>query len=222
LDAPPGVWRTDSDHHGTWTLTEGRQHFYGPAAAASAANPWADTPEPGPRLQDNNPHSVNHLAGNEANDDLASWGEPQLMSPFGSGRDVMDIGVARDVLLDVGYAVGKRAVRDPLLPRHLSDPDRSGHGLDLRRVELPDGGYRHFLYFYTYDEDGRPEWYLAVTEPSADYTLSGELEYVTFPDGADGPQKDPGRSGTFTLDLDPALDHPACTDQRQYGPEGSN
>jgi hypothetical protein len=107
------------------------------------------------------------------------------------------------------------------LPRHFSDPDRSGHGIDLRRVELPDGGFRHFLYFYTYDATGRPEWYLATTEPTPDYQLSGSLDYVTFPAGTDAPTIDPERGGTFTLDLDPPIDHPACADQAQHGPDGS-
>ena len=225
---PPRRWldRELNFHqaHGVWVLTGSRQHHYGPIASPSPYNPWRDTIEPGPRLQDDNVQSTAHLMPADG-DDLAAW-EPQAdyMRPGGSGWPTAGTGIARDILADVGYARGTWSIQDRRLPRHWHDPDRPGHAIDMRRIER-DGGVlrptRHFLHFYTFDEDGHPEWYVAIGTIDDEMVLEGELLYVTYdPDRRPPQQVEPARSGTFRLDLDPAFDHPACADRRPLTREG--
>src|SRR5699024_11531973 len=77
------------------------------------------------------------------------------------GSNSISFGVSKDILADLGYARGTRAVQDRLLPRHWYDPARSGHGIDFRRVEHQDRSMTHFLHFYPYDESGQPRGYMA-------------------------------------------------------------
>jgi hypothetical protein len=81
---------------------------------------------------------------------------------------------------------------------------------------------RHFLHFYTYDEAGNPEWYLATDVLNDRMEFEANLDYVTWEeDRSPRAQADPSRSGTIRLDLDPAIDHPACADRREYDPHGN-
>ena len=212
---------TQEHNHGVWILTDTRQHHYGPIASPSPNNPWRNTAEPGPRLQDDIRQSPFHLMRDDG-DELADWaGHEDYMRPGGSGRQVAQTRVSADILADIGYARGTWSIQERRLPRHWLDPERSGHGIDLRRVEQEDGSMVHFLHFYTYDADGHPEWYLASGVVDEEMVLEGELLYMTYEAGSEPPQQiDPGRSGTFRLDLDPAFDDPACAERRPLTPDG--
>jgi hypothetical protein len=157
-------------------------------------------------------------------DDLASW-EPHkdFMRNSQRVRQPQDeVGIARDIMLDVGYARGTWSIQDRRLPRHWYDPERSGHGIDFRRVESEDGSMRHFLHFYTYDQEGQPQWYIANATLSEDMVFESSLDLVTWNDQrSPAAQIDPSRSGEIRLDLDPPIDHPACADRRGYDPAGN-
>lgn len=213
------------EHDGVWTATGARTHFYGPITSPSPHNPWAHTHEPGPRLEDTRPQSAySHLMFDEG-DELASWApNKDFMRQIQIARQPQEeVGIARDMLLDLGYARGTWSIQDRRLPRHWFDPDRSGHGLDFRRVERADGSMLHFLHFYTYDSGGNPEWYIATAELDDRMVFEGTLDYVTW-DESRSPvaEVDPSRSGTIRLDLDPPIDHPACAQRRSYHPSGND
>lgn len=218
LDRP---FSRDEGTEWPWAQTVTRRHHYGPIASPSEHNPWRHTAEPGPRLEDGDFDS-SHLMQADG-DDLAQWGAQEVfMQPSGGGKAQEDVGVARDILLDVGYARGTWSIQDRRLPRHWFDPERSGHGVDFRRVEREDGSMQHFLHFYTYDEDGNPEWYIATDELSDRMVFESTLDYVTWDEErSPAAQIDPARSGTIRLDLDPPIDHPACADRREYDPDGN-
>lgn len=224
LDRP--VILRDGDYKGLWYETDTRQHHYGPIASPSPDNPWRDTPEPGPRLEDSSIRGTsNHLMG-WPGDELAAWRDWSgdfMRDNLVVGRAPhKKVGIARDVMLDVGFARGTWSIQDRRLPRHWYDPTRSGHGLDFRRVEHADGSMQHFLHFYTYDADGNPEWYIATGKLDDRMVLEADLDYVTWEEGrSPKAQADPSRSGTLRLNLDPAIDHPACAGRHVYDPAGS-
>ncbi|MFU8831921.1 MAG: hypothetical protein ACNA7J_07155 [Wenzhouxiangella sp.] len=208
-DAPEDFDRPEN--HGVWILTGTRQHHYGPIASPSPHNPWRDTVEPGPRLQDDNRQDPSHLMP-EGGDELASWApQADYMRPGGSGfRDAKGPGVAADILADVGYARGTWSIQDRRLPRQWFDRSRSGHGIDMRRIERADGSMVHFLHFYTYDANGEPEWYLAAGDLQG-VVFDAPLHYVTYADGREPRQQvDESRSGRIRINLDPPVDHPVC------------
>jgi len=198
-----------------WDNTVTKRVFIGPHAAVSPHNPWRDTIEPGPRIRDV-PGDRDHYM-RASGDHLAQWDDAPgaggiMRSVTGADRRM---GITRDVLLDFGFATRTLAVRERRLPRHLFDPDRSGHGIDLRRVERPDGTMAHFLHFYTYDANGDPEWYMAVGEVDDEMVLEADLDYITYDVQRAPPmQADSSRQGTIRLDLDPPLDHPTCQARR--------
>lgn len=85
------------------------------------------------------------------------------------------------------------------------DPVRDGHGLDIQRA-----GDTYFLVFYTYREDGSPEWYLAVG--SLDNGIfSGELFRFTY-DPNDSPPQSGISVGHVTVEFNVTEANPACDD----------
>ena len=129
-----------------------------PAAVASPANPLANQPFPAnlPRLYApltvEPGSSFSHL-------DMSVNG--QLMRPF-LGPGIRELGLAAPMLSAVGWRQA-----DAAPPAHARpyggqwfDPARNGHGIDLHRVEgTPD---TYMMVLYTFDADGRPEWYIAI------------------------------------------------------------
>ena len=219
----PVLANSHEEHFGTWSRTVTRKHHYGPIASPSARNPWRDTSEPGPRLQDDGGGAIYHLMPQDG-DELAEWGEGEensYMRARGRAATAEGVGIAREILADVGYARGTYAVQDRRLPRQWFDPAHSGHGIDFRRIERDDGSMVHFLHFYTYDADGNPEWYIAVGEVDDRMIFEAELDYVTYAADRSPPQQvDPARSGTVRIDLDPAIDDAVCADRRVLDESG--
>jgi hypothetical protein len=198
-----------------WYGTIDRLHFYGPHSYSSELNPWRDTEEPGVRIED----SGGARSHPGPNDFLANWRDvPDRGGVMRSTNNIWGpAAISRDFLLDAGFAEGGfRSFRERTLPRHLFDPRKNGHGLDFRRIELPEGDMIHFLYFYTYDQHGDPEWYLAVGEVDDGMIFEASLGYVTYDAGRTPPQQvDESRHGWVRLDLDPPLDHPSCLELRE-------
>lgn len=217
LDRPMDAGWGSEEHDGEWINTVTRRHFYGPISAGSEDNPWADTHEPGVRLSDER-RDRDHLMFRNY-DDLAGWRPEREVMQQGGSRSI-SFGVSRDILADLGYATGTRAVQDRLLPRHWYDPERSGHGVDFRRVEHADGSMTHFLHFYTYDESGQPRWYAASGEVDREAVFEASLDRVTW-DEQRSPkaQVDHDASGWVRLDLDPSLDDSVCSQRRDAHPD---
>lgn len=87
------------------------------------------------------------------------------------------------------------------------DTERNGHGFDLHKV-----GDTYILFFYTYDQNGDPEWYLGVAEIK-DGVISGPLDRFTYDAQSNPPQlADPGSGGRFALDWRSAAVDGACND----------
>lgn len=85
------------------------------------------------------------------------------------------------------------------------DPARDGHGIDFQRA-----GDTYFLVFYTYDDQGDPEWYLAIG--SVDNGLfSGELFRFTY-DPSDSPPQTGVSVGNVTVEFNVTGNDPACDD----------
>lgn len=85
----------------------------------------------------------------------------QLMMPFIS-NGLRTLGLAQPMLAAVGWPRTVAPLPEPATPYggQWFDPTRSGHGIDLHRVEgLPD---TYMLVLYTFDADGLPEWYLSI------------------------------------------------------------
>jgi hypothetical protein len=208
-------WDSEA-HDGVWINTVTRRHFHGPITSTSNKNPWSDTHEPGARLSDERGDRDHLMFRNY--DELAGWRPEREVMQQGGSRSI-SFGVARDILADLGYARGTRAVQDRLLPRHWYDPDRSGHGIDFRRVVHADGSMTHFLHFYTYDESGQPRWYVANGQVDRRAVFEASLDRVTW-DEQRSPkaQVDPDASGRIRLDLDPPLDDSVCAARREVNP----
>lgn len=217
LDRPYEATWDAEEYQGTWINTETRRHFYGPITSTSPRNPWAGTHEPGARLADAF-RDRSHLSLHNY-DELAGWPKDrEVMQQQGSNS--ISFGVSKDILADLGYARGTRAVQDRLLPRHWYDPARSGHGIDFRRVEHEDGSMTHFLHFYTYDESGQPRWYMASGTVDRQAVFEARLERVTWnEERSPQAQIDPDSSGRIRLDLDPSLDNPVCAQRREDHPD---
>ncbi|MEM9301052.1 MAG: amidohydrolase family protein [Pseudomonadota bacterium] len=76
------------------------------------------------------------------------------------------------------------------------DPDRAGHGFDLRPV-----GASWVIVFYTYDTDGQPEWMLGVLASDGDAALSGSLDVFDYQEGREPRQATLRRAGDVRLDF---------------------
>jgi len=87
------------------------------------------------------------------------------------------------------------------------DIERNGHGFDLHKV-----GDTYILFFYTYDQNGDPEWFLGVTEIN-DGVISGPLDRFTYDAQSNPPQvADPDFTGHFSVDWRSAAVEGACND----------
>ena len=84
-------------------------------------------------------------------------------------------------------------------PGQYFDPAHSGHGLDLQRA-----GGQWVLILYTYDHNGQPEWFLAVTDSQADGRIEGELERFAYQSDRFPPQRAVETVGGFALDFSAA------------------
>lgn len=192
-------------------------HFYGPHVVTSPYNPWRNAAEPGTRMQT---WRGRMLAWAASCDEQGCWNSAKdsggvLAWAPSLGRG--PVGIARDMLKDSGLGDDFRSFQDRRLPRHWFDPTRSGHGIDMRRVEFPNGAMTHFVHFYTYNHSGEPEWFMAIGDVNDEQVFSAALEYYTYdPNRNPQQQANPARQGWITMDLDPPLDHPTCREARAY------
>lgn len=85
------------------------------------------------------------------------------------------------------------------------DQARNGHGLSVHRL-----GHNYIVFFYTYQADGSPDWYLC-TGPMLNGAISGDCNrFVRSAD--DRVEAEPAALGSFFLDFVNAAEHRACSD----------
>lgn len=86
----------------------------------------------------------------------------QLMNATASALSPHTLGLAQNVLYDLGWDPAPKAPFEFAMPPDLQyfDPAHNGHGIDLRRVAGTADLY--FMGFYTYDASGAPEWFTAL------------------------------------------------------------
>ncbi len=103
--------------------------------------------------------------------------------------------------------IGQTVIAEPILLGLGYDRARSGHGFDIHKV-----GDSYIFIFYTYDQDGQPEWFLGSGR-FQNGVLSGDLAKYQFDD-----QSTPKVtlnsevSGMFSLDFAATKNSLACQD----------
>ncbi|HET6604304.1 MAG TPA: hypothetical protein VFG21_08835 [Xanthomonadaceae bacterium] len=149
------------------------------------------------------------------------------LSHFASVRELMyfavstgnanrQLGLAKPLLEDVGWLRVEQAPREFPMPTggQYYDLARSGHGIAM----YPIAGLENlwFLVFYTYDDAGKPEFYVAVGPvidgvflPVRD-PVSGDSLLRTLPDGT--VDFAAGFDGQVRVDFNEAANSPVCND----------
>ncbi len=146
----------------------------------------------------------------------------QLMTPsLGLARGNRQLGLGVPMLYAAGWDPAPTSPPTYAAPYSglWYDRDRDGHGFDFQRVRTDANGYDVYtLAFYTYDAQGRPEWYLALGSLidgvfQAGLTAGGQslLRYRYVAPGSPS-QVVADQSGTVRLDFNQAADSPACRD----------
>lgn len=146
----------------------------------------------------------------------------QLMTPrLNVATGSRQLGLAIPMLYAVGWDPGNTSW--PTLPTPYAglwfDRDRDAHGIDFQRVYRDAAGFDVYsLLFYTYDANGRPEWYLA-TGPMIDGVFAAALDPAgnslvryRYVGGANPTQAVATESGQIRIDFNKASSSPACND----------
>jgi len=90
------------------------------------------------------------------------------------------------------------------------DPVRDGHGLELQKA-----GDTYFLLFYTYADDGNPEWFLGTgTQSGGVVTIpAGQLDRFSYDFNAGAAEIVAGGGGGASLDFNISPNDPLCSGQ---------
>ncbi len=151
---------------------------------------------------------------------LDSFYSNEIMTPTLGNRGIRQLGVAVPMLYAVGW--DPQPSTFPTAPAPYAglwyDRDRDAHGVDFQRNYTDAAGFDIYsLIFYTYDANGRPEWYIAigplidgVFSASLDAAGNGLVRYRYL--GPSTSQAIPGESGQVVLDFNQASTSPACND----------
>ncbi len=85
----------------------------------------------------------------------------ELMEPF-QDANLRELGLATPMLWDMGW--DPRPKNQKTIPLGIySDPAHNGHGFIIEPISTADG-IKYFTAFFTYKEDGTPEWYTSFSE----------------------------------------------------------
>jgi hypothetical protein len=143
------------------------------------------------------------------------YGGTELMLPQALGKP-HTLGLAQPMLDAVGWSSAPRAAKsESFLPASALyyDPAHGGHGIGFTRIF--DNVY--FLAFYTYGDDGSPEWYIAigpvvdgVFTPGPNANGDDLVRYKYVANGTPRQQADPSMHGTIRLDFNGAKYAPSC------------
>lgn len=142
----------------------------------------------------------------------------QLMTAFIQNSHPDTLGLARPILYKVGWnpeAFGTQIATPPPTGSWY-DPDHSGHGIDLQRaVADPVNGDVYTVIFYTYDDQGDSEYYLAAANLQNGHFASAnapaDLARPLFDPTQGHTVADPNSNGSVSIDFSPAAaSDPAC------------
>ncbi|GMU43564.1 MAG: hypothetical protein IT479_14840 [Xanthomonadales bacterium] len=153
---------------------------------------------------------------------LSSFYNGQLMTPsINSSRGVRQLGLAVPMLYAMGW--DPDASTFPTAPAPFAglwfDRTHDGHGVDFQRVYTDAAGFDIYsLFFYTYDANGRPEWYIAIG-PMVDGVFVAQadafgnsLVRYRYAGGPTPQQAVPTESGQAVFDFNQPSHSPACND----------
>jgi hypothetical protein len=146
----------------------------------------------------------------------------QLMTPSLSlSRGVRQLGLGVPMLYAVGWDPAATSPTPAPAPYAglWYDRDRDAHGVDFQRIYTDAAGFDIYsLIFYTYDANGRPEWYIAIG-PLVDGVFAAQLDAAgnslvryRYVGGATPQQAVASESGQVILDFNQAATSPACND----------
>ena len=146
----------------------------------------------------------------------------QLMTPsINLSQGSRQLGLAVPMLYAVGWDPAPSTF--PIAPAPFAglwfERDRNGHGIDFQRIYTDAAGFDIYsLIFYTYDANGRPEWYIAVG-PLVDGVFAAALDSAgnsliryRYVGGASPQQAVVTDSGKIHMDFNQARESPACND----------
>ncbi|MEZ5468368.1 MAG: hypothetical protein R3F18_12055 [Lysobacterales bacterium] len=167
-------------------------------------------------------YAPNPIQGGSTLSHLSDGYLGQLMTPSLSlSQGTRQLGLAVPMLYAMGWAPEPAAV--PVNPAPYAglwyDRDRDGHGVDFQRIYTDAAGFDIYsLIFYSFDSDGRPEWYIAIG-PLVDGVFAASLDPAgnslvryRYVGGATPQQAVPSQSGKVVLDFNKAESSPACND----------
>lgn len=195
--------------------------FDGPTSLLSSRNPFLGFPVPENHIR---LHSPGTIAPGSTLSHLAQLYPNEIMRASASGAP-RTLGLAAPMLDDMGWSDAARTPKVDTLPASglYFDPAHPGHGIGFTRIV--DNVY--FLAFYTYDDNGAPEWYIAigpvvdgVFTPAQNAGGSSLVKY-RFVAGAPTPQQaDPTTRGTIRIDFNQAGFAPACNNGTTHDKSG--
>lgn len=99
----------------------------------------------------------------------------ELMEPQ-QDENLRILGLATPLLWDIGWDPRPKN-QSPIVPGWYFDPSRNGHGFTIEPIANSD---LFFIVFYTYQEDGTPEWYTALSTAENNVLTSTVLNRVTY------------------------------------------
>ncbi len=183
-----------------------------------AANSPLNTPTgfPGVLL-----YAPNPIQGGSSLSHLDSFYNRELMTPTLNQQGTRQLGLGVPMLYAVGW--DPEPASFPTSPAPYAglwyDRDRDAHGVDFQRVYTDAAGFDIYsLIFYTYDANGRPEWYIAIG-PLVDGVFAASLDAAgnslvryRYVGGATPQQAVAAQSGQVVLDFNQAGSSPACND----------
>lgn len=145
----------------------------------------------------------------------------ELMTPTLNQQGTRQLGLGIPMLYAAGWEPSAQSF--PTAPAPYAglwyDRDRDAHGVDFQRIYTDAAGFDIYsLIFYTYDVNGRPEWYIAIG-PLVDGVFAASLDAAgnslvryRYIGGATPQQAVPAQSGQVVLDFNQASKSPACND----------
>jgi hypothetical protein len=196
--------------------------FAGGRSLAHPQNPYLNFVQPTNMIRLHSPSTVaqgstySHLSGTN------HLVVPQLMSAQIHASAPRSLGLAMAVFEDIGYHLEAKTPPAPVnvLESQYLDPARNGHGFEIRRITgIPGVDSLYFTIFYSYDANGRPEFFNAIGEvvdgvflPARNAHGDSLVRPLYLGPGQTEADADPAFHGEVRIDFVNAARHPACHD----------
>ncbi len=232
VTAPPQVRRfTELDDAGRVTAMTSisRLRFDDAGAVASPFNLDRNAPPPqnlvtlfAPCGGGGNPCTLNSGSTLSHLDRIYAGTPGGLMAPIAAGT-LRTLGLAQPMLEAMGWGRGDgiaQVADDRPRATVYFDPARHEHGINFSYVSRDSVGRELYLMtFYTFDDAGTPEYYLAVGpvvdgvfRPLNNANGDSLVRYLVQPGRNPPEQPDPDSDGQVRIDFNRADLHPACND----------